>query len=55
MTVSRPFHDTAADTRFPPLLLGALALLTMAGPIATVLYLPAFPRMATELCVIDCL
>lgn len=48
MPASRPTTETTHSSRFPALLLAALALLSMAGPVATDLYLPAFPRMAQE-------
>ncbi|WP_417219418.1 multidrug effflux MFS transporter [Arthrobacter sp.] len=48
MPVSRTTPAQGQPTPFPPLLLIALGLLTMAGPVATDLYLPAFPAMARE-------
>lgn len=46
------FHGSGAvgaSGRIPWPLLAALALLTMTGPLATDLYLPAFPRIAEDL------
>lgn len=48
MPESRPHAAHGHVSRFPALLLIALALLSMAGPVATDLYLPAFPEMARE-------
>ncbi|MGO2005420.1 multidrug effflux MFS transporter [Arthrobacter rhombi] len=48
MPESRSTAVEGRSFRFPALLLTALALLSMAGPVATDLYLPAFPEMARE-------
>lgn len=48
MPESRTAPAAGQPHRFPALLLVALGLLTMAGPVATDLYLPAFPEMARE-------
>lgn len=44
-----PTHDPAEKTRIDPRLLVTLALLAAAAPLATDLYLPAFPSMVTDL------